>query len=39
MGEAWICVWVKKVALIALPTGIYHRLTLDSNNYRINLLK
>ncbi|KAK4478125.1 hypothetical protein RD792_017404 [Penstemon davidsonii] len=32
-NEAWIRVWVKKGAMIVLPAGIYHRFTLDSNNY------
>ncbi|KAF8369493.1 hypothetical protein HHK36_012698 [Tetracentron sinense] len=32
-NECWIRVWVKKGAMIVLPAGIYHRFTLDSNNY------
>lgn len=32
-NEAWIRVWVKKGGMIVLPAGIYHRFTLDSNNY------
>ncbi|XP_058212117.1 acireductone dioxygenase 2 [Rhododendron vialii] len=32
-NDAWIRVWVKKGGMIVLPAGIYHRFTLDSNNY------
>lgn len=32
-NESWIRVWLKKGGLIVLPAGIYHRFTLDSNNY------
>lgn len=32
-NEAWIRVWVKKGGMIVLPAGIYHRFTVDSDNY------
>ncbi|KAL6194921.1 hypothetical protein ACLB2K_035996 [Fragaria x ananassa] len=32
-NEHWIRVWVKKGGMIVLPAGIYHRFTLDTNNY------
>ncbi|KAM0006113.1 putative oxidoreductase [Helianthus debilis subsp. tardiflorus] len=32
-NEAWIRVWLKKGGMIVLPAGIYHRFTLDSDNY------
>ncbi|KAL6953245.1 homogentisate 1,2-dioxygenase [Sarracenia purpurea var. burkii] len=32
-NDAWIRVWIKKGGMIVLPAGIYHRFTLDANNY------
>ncbi|KAM0936597.1 putative oxidoreductase [Dioscorea sansibarensis] len=32
-NDQWIRVAVKKGGMIVLPAGIYHRFTLDSNNY------
>ncbi|KAK8962324.1 1,2-dihydroxy-3-keto-5-methylthiopentene dioxygenase 2 [Platanthera guangdongensis] len=32
-NEQWIRISVKKGAMIVLPAGIYHRFTLDENNY------
>ncbi|XP_018471265.1 acireductone dioxygenase 2 isoform X3 [Raphanus sativus] len=32
-NEAWIRVWVKKGGMIVFPAGIYHRFTVDSDNY------
>jgi 1,2-dihydroxy-3-keto-5-methylthiopentene dioxygenase len=32
-NEKWIRVWLKKGGMIVLPAGIYHRFTLDSDNY------
>ncbi|KAK3440753.1 hypothetical protein EUGRSUZ_B01017 [Eucalyptus grandis] len=32
-NDGWIRVWVKKGGMIVLPAGMYHRFTLDSNNY------
>ncbi|KAI3845086.1 hypothetical protein MKX03_021574 [Papaver bracteatum] len=32
-NKKWIHVWVKKGGMIVLSAGIYHRFTLDSDNY------
>jgi len=32
-NDQWIRVALKKGGMIVLPAGIYHRFTLDSNNY------
>ncbi|XP_026438943.1 1,2-dihydroxy-3-keto-5-methylthiopentene dioxygenase 2-like [Papaver somniferum] len=32
-NEKWIRVWVKKGGMIVLPAGMYHRFTLDTDNY------
>jgi hypothetical protein len=32
-NDQWIRVAMKKGGMIVLPAGMYHRFTLDSNNY------
>ncbi|CAN1279910.1 Acireductone dioxygenase 2 [Linum perenne] len=38
-NDKWLRVWVKKGGMIVLPAGIYHRFTLDTENYiKVNYL-